>query len=176
MSRQKIEKLVVALVLLGVLGVGGVKLLRYARPSPERALHDFRERHGLRERDQRMDPLILAGRRVVPGVLRDLEEKKLPSARAAEAVRFLGNGGYAETLPLLKKVFSDSGEPHYLRAEALRAIAMIDRDLALEYAQGYMVDLSPIGYVSRDLDRGHADAFERRTYWDAFFRRTSKKR
>ena len=174
MSRQKTEKLVTAILILCAVGVGTVKVLRYARPSPQTALQDFRDPDSARKRDQRMDPLILSGRRVVPLVMSALDRDELSRSRREEAVRFLGNGGYTEAIELLKEMFADSGEPESIRAEALRSIALIDRDLATEYARGYMRDLSAIGNLARELDRGDTDLLKRRTYWDALLRRTAK--
>jgi len=174
MSRKKIENLVGLAIILCAAGIGAVRGLRYARPSSEKALADFRDPNSTRKRDQRMDPLILAGRRVVPLVMDALERDELSLSRRVEAVRFLGNGGYTEALELLKEMFADSGEPEGVRVEALRSIALIDRDLATEYAQGYLKGLSGIGGVARNLDRGDEDAFKRRTYWDALLQRTKK--
>jgi hypothetical protein len=78
--------------------------------NPQEALADFYEARD-RAEDQLMDPLILNGRRVVPYITRDIQNKDMKLRRYA--IGFLGNGRYSEAVPILEKILSDESEIYY---------------------------------------------------------------
>jgi hypothetical protein len=136
--------------LLGALGFTAL------RPSASRALASFYE-HGAKPadfvtEDMQMDPLILAGDRVVPLVLRDITNPLMPKRRYA--IGFLGNGGYREAKPALRRLLSDPGESAIFRGDALKAIAQIDPDEGRQLASTYAADPSVLGYSARAILAG----------------------
>jgi hypothetical protein len=109
-----------ALTLVAIIALAGA-YLSWTRPA--RALDEFYRSAELAE-DMLMDPLILAGDAVVPLVLREVAHPNMPRRRYA--IAFLGNGGYPQALPVLRKISEDGRETAIFRADALRAIACID--------------------------------------------------
>lgn len=77
-----------------------------------------------------MDALILAGPDVIPLVQRELSNPNMPRRRYA--IGALGNIGDKSALATLRKIFEDRSEVDYIRCDALEAIAMIDRDMAIQ--------------------------------------------
>src|SRR5262245_45882955 len=61
--------------------------------------------------DMLMDPLIVAGEKVVPLVIREIKNKEMPRRRYA--IGFLGNGSYKQALPALEDIFQDLSEKDY---------------------------------------------------------------
>lgn len=128
--------------------------------SPEDALKQFYNSKGPEETV--MDPLIIAGDKVVPLVLKEVENKNMPRRRYA--IHFLGNGSYKEALPLLKSILQDPGEEDYFRGDALISIYLIDESLGREYAQKYLLEDNNLGRVSHQVLEGYAEIRNRRSY------------
>lgn len=77
-----------------------------------------------------MDPLILAGSDVIPLLERDLLDPNMPRRRYA--IGAVGNIGDESALPTLRKILENRSELDYIRCDALEAIAMIDRSMAIQ--------------------------------------------
>ncbi len=134
--------------------------------DPHDALRDFYEARG-RAEDQLMDPLILNGHRVVPLVLSEIQKKEMPLRRYA--IGFLGNGHYAEAMPLLEKILSDESEIFYFRADALEAIYQIAPNRARVLAPEYTSGEDLLGKMAQDIVAGRNPVYFTRSYWEAFF-------
>lgn len=132
--------------------------------NPQDALQDFLNARD-RAEDQLMDPLILAGQRVVPLVIAEIQKKDMPQRRYA--IGFLGNGHYSEALPVLEKILSDDSELFYFKADALEAIYQIEPNRALELARKYTAGQELLGRVARDIVAGHNPVHYKRSYWEA---------
>lgn len=131
--------------------------------NPRDALQDFLTGHD-RAEDQLMDPLILCGRRVVPLVIIEIQKKDMHLRRYA--IGFLGNGHYAQALPVLEKILSDGSEILYFRADALEAIFQIAPERARELAPKYISD-QDLGRVAQDIVAGRNPVYFKRSYWHA---------
>jgi hypothetical protein len=138
--------------------------------DPEEALQDFL--HGKepapRGESELMDPLILAGDRVVPLVLRELSKRDMP--RALYAIGFLGRGRYREALPVLERILSDPGEHDSLRAYALLAIHRIDGPRGRELAPAYFEETERtdvLWQIERAVAEDRSFHDRHRTYWAA---------
>lgn len=166
-ARNRRSKLLLAAIpVLGLVAL--VFAWRYAN-SPERALAAFYRgpADGLAE-DMLMDPLILAGDRVVPLVLREVERKDMPLRRYA--LGFLGNGAYTEALPTLERILANADELDYFRADSLVSAYKIDRQRGLALAAGYVGDPGFVGYVAHEVLAETKYARDHRTVVQAFFR------
>jgi len=117
------------------------------------------------------DPLILSGRRVVPLVLEAIEDRAFPRRRYA--IGFLGNGGYPEAVPGLRRILEDDAEDELFRGDALDALDEIDRELAARLARDYVGRDDSLGRVARDVANGTPRRGPRRTWFDALFHRSS---
>ena len=133
--------------------------------DPNDALQDFYEAKG-RAEDQLIDPLILAGRRVVPLIIANLPNKEMRLRRYA--IGFLGNGGYVEALPTLERILKDESEIYYFRADALLAIYQISQTRAKELAPLYVNGQELLGRFAGDIVAGKNPVYFKRSYWDAF--------
>jgi hypothetical protein len=108
------------LVGAAILGLSGYWLLaRSPYPTPEAALGAFYNDEP-RPECMQAAPLQHEGSKVVSLVIRDLSNKEMPNRRYA--IGFLGEGHYAEALPVLEHILSDTTEIDYFRADALLAI------------------------------------------------------
>jgi len=81
------------------------------------------------------DPLINAGKAIVPYLVREIENKNMPRRRYA--IGALERLGDRRSLPLLVKVLDDESEVFYFRDDAIRAIFHIDQKLAEELMPKY---------------------------------------
>ncbi|HZE72059.1 MAG TPA: hypothetical protein VE135_21330 [Pyrinomonadaceae bacterium] len=153
--------LCVCLALLS--GCQGVKLTSSNQSSPEDALERFYTSKG--PEDTLMDPLIIAGDKVVPIVLKEVKNKKMPRRRYA--IRFLGNGSYSDAMPVLRSILQDSGEEDYFRGDALISINLIDESLGREFAQKSINERNNLGDVSHQVLSGYPEIRKRRSYLDA---------
>ena len=138
-----------------------------ASTSPETALGQFYTYKG--PEDTMIDPLILAGDKVVPLVIERVKDKRMPRRRYA--IGFLGNGSYRQALPVLREIVQDRSEEDYFRGDALQSIYMIDEGLGLSLAERYKSETDYIGDVAKDLlgERRHVP--ERRSYFAAWLSR-----
>ena len=155
---------------LGFLAAVGLLILIWVRVEgplrdPHDALQDFYEAKD-RAEDQLIDPLILAGRRVVPLLILNLPNKEMRLRRYA--IGFLGNGGYIEALPALEHILEDESEINYFRADALLAIYQISQTRAKELAPLYVNGQELLGEVAGEIVASKNPVYFKRSYWDAF--------
>jgi hypothetical protein len=122
---------VVSIIAVGIVLAAiwiGTSLYSRIPESPAAALKSFYEREVAE--DQLMDPLILAGSGVIPLLEQDLLDSDMPRRRYA--IGAVGNIGDNAALPTLKKIVEDRSEVDYIRCDALEAVAMIDRSVAIQ--------------------------------------------
>jgi hypothetical protein len=131
--------------------------------SPEEALSNFYSNDG--PEDTLMDPLILAGDKVVPLVLEKIKDKTMPRRRYA--IGFLGNGSYKQALPILESILRDETEEPYIRGDALQSIYQMDEASGLRFAQMYKGEPGHLGKISIDLLTDRIYLPPRRTFSDA---------
>ncbi len=74
--------------------------------------------------DTLMDPLIVAGNRIVSHILQDISDESMPKRRYA--IGALGNIGDHSAIPVLADIALDTAEVDYIRCDCVQAIAMID--------------------------------------------------
>lgn len=137
-----------------------------SRQSPEEVLEEFYHYHA--PDSEGLDPLILAGERVVPLIIEKIQDKNMPRRRLA--IDFLGNGSYRQAVPVLEKILKDETEEEHFRTTALTSIFQIDENLGNQYAQQYKDD-QVLGKTSSDILARKEYITYRRTYLDALFRR-----
>jgi uncharacterized lipoprotein NlpE involved in copper resistance len=134
--------------------------------SPEQILEEF---YNYNEPDsESLDPLILAGEKVVPLIIEKIRDRSMQRRRLA--IDFLGNGEYEQALPVLIKILNDETEESHFRVAALISIFQIAENLGNEFAQRYKND-SNLGKTSMDILSNKDYLRYRRTYIDALFRR-----
>ena len=134
---------------------------------PASALAEFYVHDGAE--DQLMDPLILAGDKVVPLVIERVKDKDMPRRRYA--IAFLGNGSYRQALPVLQQILQDSTEADYYRGDALQSIYQIDPRLGTTYAQNYQTGIDYVGSIAKGIIAGDRSLKKRRSYWEAWWAR-----
>lgn len=154
--RQVFKNLLVSLILLGVMCCS-------SRSSPEESLEDFYKYSGGEE--TLMDPLILAGDKVVPLVLENIRNKQMPKRRYA--IEFLGNGTIRQALPALEELVKNNTEEDFIRGDALQAIYRIDQGLGREIAQKYKDAPALLGGIAKNIIAGSI-SLERRSYFTSF--------
>jgi hypothetical protein len=135
--------------------------------SPEAALARFYAHDGAE--DQLMDPLILAGDKVVSLVIREAARQGMDRRRYA--IRFLGNGSYPQALPVLERILADPAEEEYYRGDALRAIYQINPALGTRYARQYHERKDYLGQIADAVLGGDDYVKMRRSYQDALLGR-----
>jgi hypothetical protein len=106
-----------------------------------------------------MDPLILAGEKVVPAVIDAVRHKEMPRRRYA--ILFLGNGGYVQALPVLRDIAGDEHEGEHFRGDALAAIYDIDRTEGTAVARKHSERPDYLGRTARDILSGRYRAVHR---------------
>ncbi|HEY3039305.1 MAG TPA: hypothetical protein VGJ66_11240 [Pyrinomonadaceae bacterium] len=112
-----------------------------------------------------MDPLILAGDKVVPLVLKQVKDKNM--RRRRYAIGFLGNGSYKQALQSLETILQDATEEDYFRGDALQSIYMIDEFRGRELAKRYTDRQDYLGEIARRVIAGDSQLKKRRTYSEA---------
>ena len=132
--------------------------------TPEGALKQFYSQNDVAE-DMIMDPLILAGEKVVPLVIQDIKNKNMPRRRYA--IGFLGNGSYQIALPVLTEILDDAKEKPYFRGDALIAIYKINKNIGVELAKKYQTVDNHLGLMSLEVLSDSQYANWRRSYSDA---------
>ncbi len=135
--------------------------------SPESILAEFYVNKGAE--DQLIDPLILAGDRVVPLVIEKVKDKDMPRRRYA--IGFLGNGSYRQALPVLQQILQNRTERDYFRGDALQSIYQIDTQLGTDCAQRYQDGNDYVSRIAKKILTGDSSLKERRSYWDAWWGR-----
>ncbi len=134
--------------------------------SPEAVLEEFYNYN--EPGSESLDPLILAGERVVPLIIEKIQDKNMQRRRLA--IEFLGNGSYKQATSVLEKIVRDETEENHFRVTALIAIFQIDKNLGSQFAQQYKED-SILGKTLNDILANKEYLHYRRTYLDALFRR-----
>jgi len=127
--------------------------------------------------DQIMDPLILAGSKVVPLLLEKISDKSMQNRRYA--IGAIGNIGDENAIPKLIGILNDPVEDSYFRCDALNSIAMISQETGRKLAQSYKADNDKcLAQLSEALLSSDAGVWEKmnymkRTYWQALLGRHS---
>ncbi|MBI5025153.1 MAG: HEAT repeat domain-containing protein [Nitrospirae bacterium] len=140
----------------------------YIPHSPEDALQQFYTYESME--DELKDPLIIAGPKVVPLLIKEIQNKDMP--HRLYAIRALGDLGDSSALNVLKSILNDTSEIDYFRCGALEAIALIDIDVARELAKQYKeTDITSLSEISRYLLSHNKPPHwvVRRTYIEALF-------
>jgi HEAT repeat protein len=132
--------------------------------SPESALSEFYVFRGAE--DQLMDPLILAGDKVVPVVIERVNDRDMPRRRYA--IAFLGNGSYRQAIPVLEQILQDRTEKDYFRGDALESLYKIDMQVGTNYAQKYQTENDHLRRTATKILAGDSSMKQRRSYWDAW--------
>ncbi len=166
---MKSARLVVPAVVLGLLVFAAASRWRQFQESPERAYQAFLNREGVTGEDETMDPLIVAGDKVVPMVIEGIKDKKMKLR--GYAIEFLGNGSYQQALPVLELILGDSTEDEYFRSTALQAIYLIDSAKARRHAQIYRKKTDYLGYIAKQVVANDPSLQFRRSYADALMHR-----
>jgi hypothetical protein len=135
--------------------------------SPEGTLEEFYNYN--EPGNESLDPLILAGKKVVPLVIEKVKNKNMPRRRLA--IEFLGNGSYEQALPVLKQIMTDDSEEAHFRAAALIAVFQIDEESGKRFAQENRYKADDLGEVARDILESKEYLKSRRTYFDALIGR-----
>jgi hypothetical protein len=131
--------------------------------TPEEALQSFYSQNGAE--DMLMDPLILAGDKVVPLVINEVKSPDMPRRRYA--ILFLGNDKYINALPVLEQILADNSEKDYFRGDALISIYKIDNISGKKLAASFANNEGYLGLMSKAVLGGSEYANKRRSYIDA---------
>ncbi len=138
------------------------------RRSPKTALHKFETTLRVAE-DQMMDPLILAGDRVVPLVIKRIRDRDMP--KRIYAIGFLANGEYTEAVPTLENLVLDEQESVYVRVSALRALHHLVPDQGRSLSSQFDGRYDALGEMAQLILLCQQPEYRKRSYWDAFWRR-----
>jgi hypothetical protein len=133
--------------------------------TPEEAMAAFyaQRNDGITAEDQLIDPLVLAGDRAVPVVLREVVRAEMPLRRYA--ISFLGNAQSPEAVPVLQRILENSAEEDVFRGDALEALWAIGVPGREALAQRFASREDYLGQTASRLLAGYKP--ERRTYWQA---------
>ena len=152
MKRKLIHRLKIGgIVVLSTLCLAAVAINHRRWQDPEKILQEFYDygvEHGAAE-DMLMDPLILAGSRVVPLIIKEVGNVDMPKRRYA--IGFLGNGGYREAIPVLKKIIDDEHDNQNCRGDALISLYRIDKDVAQIFIKEHNLRSDYLGYIAGKL-------------------------
>ncbi len=131
--------------------------------SPEEAMNEFFTQEGAE--DMLMDPLVLAGKDVVPLVIEDVKNAEMPRRRYA--IAFLGNDTYPEAIPVLEKILNDENEKNYFRGDALISIYKLDKEKGKELASSYKNNDDYLGQMSQQVLSNSSYANSKRSFLNA---------
>lgn len=135
--------------------------------NPQAAFDDFLVGAG-RAEDQLADPLILAGPRVRPLVLKAIDQKGLRYRRYA--IAYLGCAHYRPSLEPLVRIAEEELEPDYIRADAVEALWRFAPDKAVVVSREVQGRPDFLGQTaSKILATG--DLAPCRSWWAAFLGR-----
>lgn len=98
------------------------------------------------------DPLIAAGRPMVPAICEAIAHQDMKYRRYA--IGALGYIGDRKALPTLVGLIENAGEKAYFRSDALLAIHRIDRALGTRYARQYRHADADIAHIAEAILRG----------------------
>jgi HEAT repeat protein len=130
-AHRKVLRTLLIVVAIVALIISGLLAYRISSARPDTALAEFFA--STAAEDQLMDPLILAGREVVPPVLKEVVRRDMPRRRYA--ILALGNIGDRAAVEPLEQIALDQAEEEHLRCDALKALALIDETRARALAQ-----------------------------------------
>lgn len=167
MSKKQKVVIVIAIVLLAFIAWLGGSLHSNITGSPTLALKTFYEREVAE--DQIMDPLILAGPKIIPLLQKEVVNPDMPNRRYA--IGALGNLRSKATLSTLEKLVATKSEAAYIRCDALTAIGMIDPEEGLRIAKSVKGEGLECLAGIEDLDRDYTQWLKlnapERTYFQA---------
>ena len=98
------------------------------------------------------DPLIAAGRPMVPAICEAISHRDMKYRRYA--IGALGYIGDRKAVPTLVGLLENAGEEAYFRSDALLAIYRIDQPLGTRYARQYRHADKPIAMIAEAILRG----------------------
>lgn len=98
------------------------------------------------------DPLIAAGRPMVPAICEAISHQDMKYRRYA--IGALGYIGDRKAVPTLVGLLENAGEKAYFRSDALLAIYQIDQPLGTRYARQYRYADKPIAMIAEAILRG----------------------
>lgn len=113
-----------------------------------------------------MDPLILAGDKVVPLVLRDIVDKA--KHRRIYGIGFLGNGKYQCAVPTLTNIIENKSEDKYVRMAAFEALYSIDVSEAKRLAGQYDSVADILINTAKAIKEDNVN-ISYRSFWSALF-------
>lgn len=134
--------------------------------TPEEALADFFDTTDQAE-DMLMDPLILAGEKVVPLVLKEVVSPEMKLRRYA--IHFLGNGKYSSSVPVLQAILENEKEIDFIRGDALASIFNIEPELGMFLAKPYRTRTDYLGKQAVQIAEGHNNWWYQRRFWQALY-------
>jgi hypothetical protein len=103
--------------------------------SPSKALTEFHTRECAE--DQIIHPLIIAGKKVIPLLKKEIKNKRMD--KRGYAILAIGKIGGKNDLNFLKEILFDEGEDFVIRYDALLAIFLIDIEYSKKLAE-YFID------------------------------------
>jgi hypothetical protein len=145
-------------VLFGLVLLISVVLFEFYQLKPKQ-FSEIYNYHGYPE-----DVLIILGDEAIPIALEKIKNKE--TKKRSFIISFLGNQGVKEAIPILETIISDENDEN--RESALFAIAQIDNDLAIKYANKYKDDNGKLGKASRDILNKEPYVYERTSYVEAW--------
>jgi|GEM_PF-1026026 len=98
------------------------------------------------------DPLIAAGRPMVPAICEAIAHQDMKYRRYA--IGALGYIGDRKAVPTLVGLLENASEKAYFRSDALLAIYQIDQPLGTRYARQYRYADKPIAMIAEAILRG----------------------
>lgn len=104
------------------------------------------------------DPLIAAGRPMVPAICEAISHQDMKYRRYA--IGALGYIGDRKAVPTLVGLLENAGEKAYFRSDALLAIYQIDQPLGMRYARQYRYADKPIAMIAEAILRGDRGLLE----------------
>lgn len=104
------------------------------------------------------DPLIAAGRPMVPAICEAIAHQDMKYRRYA--IGALGYIGDHKAVPTLVGLLENASEKAYFRSDALLAIYQIDQPLGTRYARQYRYADKPIAMIAEAILRGERGLLE----------------
>ena len=104
------------------------------------------------------DPLIAAGRPMVPAICEAIAHQDMKYRRYA--IGALGYIGDRKAVPTLVGLLENASEKAYFRSDALLAIYQIDQPLGTRYARQYRYADKPIAMIAEAILRGDRGLLE----------------
>jgi hypothetical protein len=102
--------------------------------SPSKAITEFHTRESAE--DQIIHPLIISGKKVLPLLKKEIQDKKMD--KRGYAILAVGRIGWKEDLNFLKEILYDESEDSIIRYDALMAIFLIDIEYSKKLAKNFI--------------------------------------